>query len=160
MCSGNFNCLPGSTFNCQSHTDGNSPVGTFCHELGFSPSLMNAMFGLPGGWYLLCLIQVQMTSATAFSTWSWCSLYLPSLRAFGQQLKMYSRDPLPGQSGHAGVSANPPFDQVIFQVDAWSQLVQAPCWRMATVLLRHSSSTSARISPWITCRLSLHWALL
>ena len=153
----------------------------------FSPALMNVMFGLPGGWYLLCWIPVQMMSATAFSTWSWCCLYLLSPRAFGQQLKMCSRDPLARHSGHAGVSASPlqrkfyglgrtsytewirnlslagsdfrGAEQVIFRVNAWSQLVQAPCWCMATILLWRSSSTSAWISLWISCRLSLPWAL-
>ena len=83
-----FICLPRSTFSCQSHTGDNSPVGTFCCNLSFSPALINAMFGLSGSWYLLCWIPAQMTSATALSIWSWHHLYLPSPRAFEQQLKM------------------------------------------------------------------------
>ncbi len=45
---------------------------------------------------------VQIVSATARRTWSWCQRYRPSPKAFGQQLRMCSKDPLFWQSWQAG----------------------------------------------------------
>lgn len=58
----------------------------------------------------VCLLSrtlVQMVSATAFSTWSWHHLYLPSHKTLGQQLRICSREPLARHSGHAGLLARP-----------------------------------------------------
>lgn len=134
-------------------------------------------------WCLPCWIAMQMMSATAFSTCSWHHLYLIFPKAFGQQLKMCSKEPLFKHSGHATVLARPKqcrldglgrtsftdwirnlslagsdfqsSAQVILQAVVWFQLVQAPCFCIATVLWQCPSSISAWISPWINWSLSL-----
>ena len=41
---------------------------------------------LAGGWYLTCCTPVRIASATAFRTWLWRHVYLPSPRALGNLL--------------------------------------------------------------------------
>lgn len=136
------------------------------------------MFCLAGVRCLLCYIPVQMVSVTAFNIWSWRHLYplLPGLLGS-------SSGCVPGLAGTAGMLGlyYPPamqvgwtwkdiihhlskeleccwFFQNSVQVYTWTQLIQAPCWGMATVLLWHSSSTSTQISE-ISCPLSFTCAL-
>ena len=132
------------------------------------------MVCLAGCSRLLLLMPVQMVSATARSTWLWRQRYLPSPKAFEQQLRMCSRDPLFWQSWQAGESTRPQVNrlaglgrtsytdwtknlkwcysifqssaQVILRSAECSHLVQAPCLASA----RSTASWARHFRPVLT----------
>lgn len=70
--SGNFSCLPRSTFSSQSCTIANRPEEVVrAAAVGFFPTLAEVMVFFTGRRHLQWLIPLQMVSAMAFRTWSW-----------------------------------------------------------------------------------------